>query len=198
MKRKPIIIVLSVLFSSVLLYCGVWFCYYQFVWMPHVRNAAQTLTAEKDDSKKETKYYVPKDELGDTYYISIPSFGSFNCYVSSYPSIVTDGSMPMVDENGNTTYATYIQNGCPFWCEMSACLGADGSVKEYQFDIKPYPAPADFESSPYAQSALLLVSADGKLLNETALSKKELAIYQDAHSEIVRLIDQTNSIFQLN
>lgn len=198
MKRKPLIIISSILFTIILLYCGVWFCYYQFVWMPHVQNATQKLTSKKDDTTHETKYYAPMDDLGDTYYISIPSFGDFNCFIASYPSIIMDESMPMVDENGNTTYATYVENGCPFWCAMSAYFGVNGTIKEYRFDVSPCPEPADYANSPYAAHAFLLISPDGDLLNEDELSNKEITIYNDVRSELVRVIEKTNSIFNIN
>ena len=49
--KKTLLIVLIIAFGLVLLYCGVWLFYRQFVWMPHVRNCR-----ELDDVEKERLY----------------------------------------------------------------------------------------------------------------------------------------------
>jgi len=192
LKKKIPLIIISALVLLVGIFSVTWICYYQWIWMPHVNDATVKLEKSKDDITGETIYSI-KDEFGDTYYISIPRFGSFDCHVATYSTYVLDEAKPSTDESGNITFESYVQNGSAFGGTMLASFTMKGTIEEYKFDIGPYPELDDDEM--YAQSAFLRVSPDGSLLNEDELSKKEYAIYKDSYSEIMKFIQTTNRIF---
>lgn len=196
MKRKRLIIFLilaSVCFAG---YCGTWLYYYNCIWMPHVELAAGSLKKTKFDDARVTIYSL-KDNLGDTYSIQIPWFGKFECCIMTAPTIVFNDAKPIVDENGNTTYESYIKNNSGFDINLSGEFNMKGSIETYKFSIAPFPKEKADEKK-YAQDVFVVVSSEGNLLNEAELSQKELALYQDASSEIKRLMNNAKAIFNIS
>ncbi|MDE6425463.1 MAG: hypothetical protein K2K89_04915 [Ruminococcus sp.] len=191
-KRIPLIIGLILLFVGIA-YSGTWLYFYNFKWISHVKNSSFELQEKKDDVTKETIYSY-KDNLGDTYYISVPSFGIWDCHVATCSTMVFDEAKPITDKDGNMTFESYVQNGSDFICTMIASFNLSGDIEVYRFNVSPYP---ESSNDKYASSAVFLVSANGDLKNRDELSDKEYAIYQDVHPELERFINKTNEVFQL-
>lgn len=185
-------IIIGILLLCGIVYCGSWLYYYNFIWMPHVKNSSFTLEKMKEKVTNETIYSF-KDNLGDTYYISIPRFGCFDCHVATCSTLVFDEAKPIVDANGNTTFESYVQNGSGFFGNMIASFDRSGHISVYKFDIAPYPESTD---GTYAEKVFVQVTSEGELISSN-LSNAEYAIYKDAYPEIMKFISTTKEVFNI-
>lgn len=191
-KFKVPVIIISILLFSGIVYCGSWLYYYNFIWMPHVKNSSFNLKKEEDEVTKETIYSF-KDNLGDIYYISIPRFGSFDCHVATCSTLVFDEAKPIVDANGDTTFESYVQNGSDFFGNMIASFNTSGHITIYKFEISPYIESTNVK---YAEKVFVQVTPEGELLSNN-LSNTEYAIYKDAYPEIIKFICTTKEVFNI-
>ena len=195
MKKKSLIIILSIIICIPAIYFGTWLFFKQFVWMPHVKNATEKLTEKKDAATGETTYHTEADSLGDHYYISIPRIGIFDCHIANYPSIIVDNSSAIQDERGNTLYNSYLENGSDFRVLIMGRFSYDGSIQKYKCDVDRF---SSSQTSEHSDNAFFIIGSDGTLINEVELSNKELQLYEDAKDEITRIINKSNEIFSIN
>lgn len=135
-KQKRILAFIGVAVLSVpLIYCGIWLLYRQIIWMPHISNATEELTQRTDDYTGATVYVTNGDSLGDYYYLSIPKFGFFDCYIGAYPSIIVDEAAPVQDKDGNLYPKITLENGSDFRVLVTASFSYNGSVRAYRCDV---------------------------------------------------------------
>lgn len=191
MKKKPLIIILSVAAGITLLYSGIWLFYKNYIWMSHV-NGNSVLKSEKNGLLGGQSYYVEADDKYNHYAFKIPSFGSFCCYCSAGSSLAVDKSSGVVDEEGSTGYQTVNASGSPFDYMMIAEFGMNGLIKCYKFNVCPMPAQEQ-----YPDAAFFRLDENAELLNSDGLSEKELKLYHASKDEMSEFIKKTNELFNI-
>ena len=194
-KKKLLFIVLGVALGLVLLYCGVWLYYRQFVWMPHLKQSDMNFQSEHDSKTRETTY-IAEDELGDHYLFSMPDFGSFDCHIGKFPSIIMDDRKPIVTENG-TSVASYLQNGSDFQITILAGFYYDGSIQNYRCDIQRFDYDGSLEASGEQNYVFCMLGPDGELKNGADFSEQEKKLYEEGHDELMRLFHNLNKVFDI-
>lgn len=190
-KKKAILFTILSLFIIVLLYIGVWFFYYCVLWMPHVVKEAR-YKIEKDSVARKTAYSIEPDERYDTYTISVPWFGSFNCCIKMSGAVGFDDDNYIINEEGEIGYPLHTMSGSDFDYHMIAPLNWNGHIKEYHFNVTPY---SEKSSLKYNSSAEFLINKNGELINESDLSPNQMEMYDEAYDEIKHIIEKANSCF---
>lgn len=193
-KKKAIVFTILSLFIIALLYIGVWLFYYYVIWMPHVVKEAR-YKIDKDSVARKTAYSIEPDERYDTYTISIPWFGSFNCSIKMSGAVGFDDDNYILKEDGDKEYPLHTMSGSDFNYHMIAPLNWKGHIKEYHFNVTPY---SEKSCSKYNSSAEFLINKNGKLLNESDLSQKQIEMYEEANTEIKEIIEKANSRFNFD
>ena len=191
-KKKTLLIVLVIAFGLVLLYCGVWLFYRQFVWMPHVRNCR-----ELDDVEKEgffgVSYLTDFDENYNKFGVILPSLGLFDCKCTAVSSMKVDKSTGVQEADGSIGYQTVNASGSAFDYLMVADFGLNGKIKCYKFVVNVMPPQKQ-----YHEAALFVTDENAELLEpENELSEIELTLYHDAKAEMLEYIKKAKELFNI-
>ena len=194
-KKKTLFILPCIVLGLVLLYCGVWLFYRNFVWMPHLNQTDMDFQTEHYTETRES-VYIAEDELGDHYYFSLPDFGSFDCHIGIFPSIIMDDRKPIKTEYGNTV-ESYLQNGSDFQIDILAGFYYDGSIQNYRCSIERFDADGSLEASGEQTSVFCILGPDGELKNGADFSEQEKKLYEEGHDELMRLFGNLNKVFHV-
>ena len=190
MKKKPVMIILSVAALITLIYTGTWLYCKHFIWLPHLPDQSKIDYVETIGAY--TYYNLKIDEDGYFYRMLVPTFTGFlggRCSVDAV-SVIQLEDMP-VNENGETENRRVTERsnlaftvGCP--------LNLTGKIKAYHFMIN-----ATFPDDDCASVAYFIISPDMELNNKDELSAPELKLYQKSLPEMEKVCKKFHELFSV-
>ena len=192
MKKKPVIIILSVAALIALIYIGTWLCLKNFVWMKHLPADISGFTIEKTFNR--TYYRSPPDDKYYNYTMSTPSLFNFPwyCTFDAIGGIGTDDEHVIVSENGAVQYIPYPMSGSDFDYSFAGHLGIDGRIHTFACNINSYSSDNQFP-----KCALILFNSDLSAQNAENMNEQERALYSKVLPEIKELRDNLYRVFSL-
>ncbi len=197
MKKKPLIVVLSVALSIVAIIAGyrayqsyAWEKCCEEYWMPHIGDPSRFHVAH-DESTGETIYTTlpGDDELLFGFAMIIPVKGSYSCHCFANPSLCFDDD-DIADSDESVCMGKPGSNDF-YQCEMFASVDKEGKIAYYHFTLDEPTKEGNWEIA-----ARLDLNADGTLVDDSMLSSKEEAVYREMLPTMKHCIERINSIFQ--
>ena len=192
MKKKPVIIILSVAALIALIYTGTWLYLKNFVWKKHLPADISDFTIEKTSNR--TYYRSKMDDKYYTYTMSEPRLMDFPwyCAFSAVGSLGTDDDHVITQENGQPQYIIYPMSGSDFDYSFGGHLGIDGRIHTFACNINSYSADDQFP-----KCALILFNSDLSAQNAEKMNEQERALYNKVLPEIKELRDNLYRVFSL-
>lgn len=190
MKKKPLIITLSVAALLALMYTGAWLYCRHFIWLPHLPDQSKIDRVETE--KAWTYYYLKEDEDGYLFRMLVPSFSGFlgsHCVLDAVSCIViNDTDQSGDDETGNH----HIAEISDFSFTAACPLNFKGEIRSFGFVVNAAVSDDDCAAAAYFD-----ISPDMELENEEELTVAELKLYQAVLPEIERVCKKFHELFSV-
>ena len=192
MKKKPVIIALSVVALIAVIYSGSWFYLKNVVWKSHLPADISNFTIEKTANR--TYYRSQPDEKYYIYTMSEPSFFNFPwyCTFNVTGSLGTDDDLVVIQDNQQPQYVLYPMSGSDFDYSFVGHLGIDGRIHDFACNINSYSS-----DDQYPKSAFFLLNSDLTVQNAENLTEQERNLHSKTLPEIQELRDNLFQIFSL-
>ncbi|MBR3044429.1 MAG: hypothetical protein IKI45_08105 [Oscillospiraceae bacterium] len=192
MKKKPVIIVVSIAAGIAIIYCFAWAYLKHFVWMPHLPADITEYTVEKSFAR--TYYRSPPDDKYYNYTISTPGLFNFPWYCSFnvISGIGTDDEHVLVSEDGSVQYIPFPMSGSDFTYSFGGHLGLNGKINLYVCSVNSYSYDDQFP-----KSAFFLFNHELELEETANYTEQEIALYHRTKPELENLRDNMNKLFSL-
>ena len=190
MKKKPLIITLSVAALILLIYTGAWMYCLHFIWLPHLPDQSKIDRVETE--KAWTYYYLKEDEDGYLFRMLVPSFSGF---LGSHCVLDAVSCMAINETDGNDDFETgsrYREVISNFSFIVACPLNSKCEIKSFGFVVN-----AAVPDDDCAAAACFNISPDLELENKEELTAAELKLYQAVLPEIERVCKKFHELFSV-
>ena len=193
MKKKPLIVALSVVAGIVLVYCASWFFFYNAICKPLIPTELTGFMVEENDYTKHTRYTC--DENGYSYTLNIPHFGRYSCFVQVTSNLI----MPSPDEIEQYSLSeedaqAKLESGSKFMYSLRIPIGWNGKMRSISVNSSVL---SEEDIPKYGMGMLFAYDTNGEMKGKDDLSNQELEMYREANEEIQEIIQDTKRIFSI-